>query len=196
MMKWRDLVLILAILVLAGCATTNEGTGKQSVGKSNKKTRPTPILSPGPMTQPVPCTNPPCDSYGNPINPNGLHGDKLPGDNDLDSKIPSMRIIYFDYDKSKIRPESQAILEKHAAYITRHPDVYVRLEGHADERGSREYNLALGERRVEAAKEMLLILGAFENQLVTISYGEERPIALEHNEEAWQLNRRVELVYP
>ncbi|MEN8216238.1 MAG: peptidoglycan-associated lipoprotein Pal [Pseudomonadota bacterium] len=191
MMKWRDLVLILAILVLAGCATTNKDTGKQSVG--NKKTPPTPILGEGAMTQAVPCANPPCDSFGNPI---GGNRSDIRGNNGLGSKIPSMRIIYFNYDKSKIRPESQAILEKHAAYITRHPDAYVRLEGHADERGSREYNLALGERRVEAAKEMLLILGAFENQLVTLSYGEERPDALEHNEEAWQLNRRVELVYP
>ncbi len=186
MIKWRNLVLILVVLILAGCAST-KSQEKQTVAK--KRATSSPIVGDTAMTQSVPCTTPPCDSYGVPI---GSQQDQNSRAND----IPDKRIIYFDYDKNTIRPEAQIILEEHAAYITNHPNAYVRLEGHTDERGSREYNLALAERRAEAAKEVLLILGVFENQLVTISYGEEQPVALEHNEEAWQLNRRVELIYP
>jgi len=188
MIKWRDLVLILVVLVLAGCASTNQTQKKQSVAKQSPTSAP--ILGDTATTQSVPCTNPPCDSYGIPI------GSQQDQSSSRANDIPDRRIIYFSYDKNTIRPEAQLILEEHATYITNHPNAYVRLEGHTDERGSREYNLALAERRVEAAKEVLLILGVFENQLVTISYGEEQPVALEHNEEAWQLNRRVELIYP
>ncbi|KHD07848.1 hypothetical protein PN36_06465 [Candidatus Thiomargarita nelsonii] len=188
MIKWRNLVLILVVLVLAGCATSSKNKGKQSVAK-NKATS-APILGDTAMTQSVPCTNPPCDSYGTPI------GSQQDQSSSRANDIPEKRNIYFSYDKNTIRPDAQIILEEHATYITNHPNAYVRLEGHTDERGSREYNLALAERRVEAAKEVLLILGVFENKLVTISYGEEQPVALEHNEEAWQLNRRVELIYP
>ena len=89
----------------------------------------------------------------------------------------------------------RTILEAHAAYLNKNPDASVRLEGHADERGSREYNLALGERRAEVTKNTLMGMGVFENQLNTLSYGEERPTTSGHNEKSWWRNRRVELVY-
>ncbi len=110
--------------------------------------------------------------------------------------IPSERVIHFDYDMSDIRPEARAILEQNAAYLSGNPNMQVRLEGHADERGSREYNLALGERRAESAKGALMSLGVSGNQITTLSYGEEQPVALGHNEHDWQLNRRVEIIYP
>lgn len=110
--------------------------------------------------------------------------------------IPSERVIYFDFDSDLIRSEARTILEGHAAYLTAHANVKVRLEGHADERGSREYNLALGERRAQAVKHMLNILGAYDGQLETLSYGEENPVAWEHDERSWQINRRVEFIYP
>lgn len=110
--------------------------------------------------------------------------------------IPSERVIHFDYDMSDIRPEARVVLEQHAAYLTSNPSMQVRLEGHADERGSREYNLALGERRAESAKAALMSFGVSGNQMTTLSYGEEQPIALGHNEHDWQLNRRVEIIYP
>ncbi|NJO15090.1 MAG: peptidoglycan-associated lipoprotein Pal [Thioploca sp.] len=110
--------------------------------------------------------------------------------------IPSERVIHFDYDMSDIRPEARVILEQHAAYLSNNPSMQVRLEGHADERGSREYNLALGERRAESAKGALMSLGVSGNQMTTLSYGEEQPVALGHNEHDWQLNRRVEIIYP
>ncbi len=110
--------------------------------------------------------------------------------------IPEKRIIYFDYDQSNIKSKYRTILEEHAAYLNQHPEISVRLEGHADERGSREYNLALGEQRADAAKEQFVMLGIFGNQLTTLSYGEERPLSFGHNETSWWRNRRVEIIYP
>ncbi|MCI0401209.1 MAG: peptidoglycan-associated lipoprotein Pal [Gammaproteobacteria bacterium] len=107
----------------------------------------------------------------------------------------SVRVIYFDYDSSEIKAEYRPTIEAHAAYLASHPDVPVTLEGNADERGSREYNLALGDRRAEAVRRQLILLSASAGQIRTVSYGEERPAALDHDESAWSLNRRVEIVY-
>ncbi|MEX0976408.1 MAG: peptidoglycan-associated lipoprotein Pal [Woeseia sp.] len=104
-------------------------------------------------------------------------------------------IIYFDFDQSELRPEYGDLLARHAQYLTNNSNVRVRLEGHADERGSREYNIGLGERRSQAVRRMLLIQGATAGQISTVSFGEERPAALGSDEEAYSLNRRVELKY-
>lgn len=112
------------------------------------------------------------------------------------SGIPSQRIIYFDFNKSTLKEKDRKILQSHATFLKKHPNSFVRLEGHTDERGSREYNLALGERRAKTAKELLLQLGVIENQISILSYGEEQAIALDHTPKAWRLNRRVELIYP
>jgi peptidoglycan-associated lipoprotein len=95
--------------------------------------------------------------------------------------IPGERVVYFDYDKSDVRADARAVLEAHAAYLQSHP-VSIRLEGHADERGSREYNLALGERRAESVKRALVIMGVTESLMNTLSYGEEHPLDPGHNE--------------
>jgi peptidoglycan-associated lipoprotein len=107
----------------------------------------------------------------------------------------SSRVIYFDFDSSQVRDEFRPVLEAHAKYLIAHPDARVILEGHTDERGSREYNLALGERRAQAVRQVLQVLGVSPQQLQVVSYGKEKPAALGHNEEAWRLNRRVEIVY-
>ena len=107
----------------------------------------------------------------------------------------SVRIIYFDYDSSTIRAEFTETVAAHAAYLTANPGVSVTLEGHADERGSREYNLALGERRALGVRRQLVLLGASAAQINTVSYGEERPAVEGHDEQSYGLNRRVELVY-
>jgi len=107
----------------------------------------------------------------------------------------SQKIIYFDFDQSSILPEYMAVIADHAQYLSDFADVKVRLEGHADERGTREYNVALGERRAKSVRRLLLLQGASANQVSIISYGEELPAALAHDEEAWSLNRRVEFVY-
>lgn len=105
------------------------------------------------------------------------------------------RVVYFDFDSYDIRYDAQALLSAHAAYLSANSGARVRVEGHADERGTREYNMALGERRAKAAAAYLTSKGASTSQIEVISYGEERPAALGHEESSWSQNRRVELQY-
>lgn len=103
--------------------------------------------------------------------------------------------IYFEFDSSDVPTSAQPVIEAHAAYLSEHAGASVTLEGHADERGSREYNIGLGEKRALAVRRLMSLLGATGPQIRTISYGEERPADAGHEESAWQLNRRVEIVY-
>ena len=105
------------------------------------------------------------------------------------------RIVYFDFDSSEIKGEGTDIVAAHAKYLAGHANTRVRLEGHTDERGSREYNVGLGERRAQAVRRALLLQGASDPQISTVSYGEERPAVPGHDEAAWAKNRRVEIVY-
>jgi peptidoglycan-associated lipoprotein len=105
------------------------------------------------------------------------------------------RIIYFGYDQSDVDAEAITILEAHGAYLAENTGASVRLEGHGDERGSREYNIGLGENRAQAVRQVLLLQGVSSVQISTVSYGEERPALLGGDEEAWSLNRRVEVIY-
>lgn len=107
----------------------------------------------------------------------------------------SVRIIYFEYNSNEIRSEYRSTIEAHAAYLSQNPTTSITLEGHADERGSREYNLALGESRALAVKQQLTLLGASSSQIRLVSYGEERPAIDGHDEYSWQQNRRVEILY-
>jgi len=111
-------------------------------------------------------------------------------DSDLYTKV-----IYFDFDQSTIRPESVATLRAHAGYLLDNSAVSITIEGHCDERGSREYNIGLGERRASAIKRFMEAEGVAGSQINTISYGEERPAQAGHNEAAWAMNRRGVLVY-
>ena len=113
---------------------------------------------------------------------------------DVDN-ILSTRLIYFDFDSKEIRPEFGAVLSAHADYLISNRNSGVTLQGHADERGSTEYNLSLGQDRADAVRDVLVANGVFPDQIETISYGEERPRALGSNEGAWAENRRVEIVY-
>ncbi|WP_295882798.1 peptidoglycan-associated lipoprotein Pal [uncultured Thiohalocapsa sp.] len=105
------------------------------------------------------------------------------------------KVVYFDYDTAEIRPEGVALLRTHAGYIYNTPGVRVTLEGHTDERGTRGYNLALGDRRADAVQRFLVAEGVPADRLARLSYGEERPAEPGSSERAWSLNRRVELVY-
>jgi peptidoglycan-associated lipoprotein len=107
----------------------------------------------------------------------------------------SDRTIYFEYDSAKLTSESISILETHGNFVASNGEVKVRLEGHADERGSREYNIALGDRRAQSVRRVLLFQGASSDQVETVSYGEEQPTVSGHDDEAWSRNRRVELIY-
>ena len=106
--------------------------------------------------------------------------------------IEELGIVYFDYDKSNIKPEFTSIIQSNFEWLINNPDIRVQLEGHCDERGTNEYNLALGERRARSVLNYLLRLGASPEQFSIVSFGEERPVALGQNETAWQKNRRVE----
>ncbi|MEO8673750.1 MAG: peptidoglycan-associated lipoprotein Pal [Tahibacter sp.] len=105
------------------------------------------------------------------------------------------RVVYFDLDQTEIKGEFREQISCHAAYLRQFPDARVTLEGNADERGSREYNLGLGERRGNAVQSGLSAAGAASSQLNVTSYGEERPVCREHGESCWGKNRRVEIVY-
>ncbi|NBB92030.1 MAG: peptidoglycan-associated lipoprotein Pal [Gammaproteobacteria bacterium] len=107
----------------------------------------------------------------------------------------SERVIYFEFDRSNVRSQYRPIIEAHAEYLRANPSARVMLEGHADERGSREYNLGLGERRGNSVDELLRANNVPSRQLEVVSYGEERPVCRESNEDCWQRNRRVEIVY-
>jgi peptidoglycan-associated lipoprotein len=104
-------------------------------------------------------------------------------------------VIYFDYDKAEIKPEFVSVLAAHAKFLNGDTARKVRLEGHTDERGSREYNIGLGERRAQAVRRALLLQGVGENQVTTVSYGEERPAASGSDDAAYAKNRRVEMSY-
>jgi len=114
--------------------------------------------------------------------------------NDPNSPL-AIRTVYFEYDSSSINEDGEITLTAHAKYLQLVPSAQLVLEGHTDERGTRDYNLALGERRANSVKDFLLANGVSSSQLMSKSYGEENPVALESTDAAWQLNRRVELLY-
>ncbi len=105
------------------------------------------------------------------------------------------RVIYFDYDSTNIRQDFASVIQAHASYLAAHADKSMTVEGHTDERGTPEYNLALGERRALAVRRQLVLLGAAAGQIKTVSYGEERPAAQGHDDQAYGLNRRAEISY-
>ncbi|MCK5870879.1 peptidoglycan-associated lipoprotein [Methylococcaceae bacterium HT4] len=114
----------------------------------------------------------------------------------LDPASPlSKRTIYFEYDSSQVLNEFIAVIEAHAQYLMTNPNQRITLEGHSDERGTREYNIALAEQRAKSVFKMLKLIGVMGNQIDIVSYGEEKPVALEHNDDSYALNRRVEVVY-
>ena len=111
------------------------------------------------------------------------------------NSILSRRVIYFAYDRSTIEPEYFEILDAHSELLASNPNLTIRLEGHADERGSREYNVALSERRAQSVKQFMDLKGVGSEQSQTVAYGEELPVDPGHNEGAWSKNRRVEIKY-
>ena len=112
-----------------------------------------------------------------------------------DQELVRTLVIYFDYDQADIKPEFNELLAAHGRQLVANPNMNLRLEGHTDERGSREYNIGLGERRAQAVRRVLTLQGVAASQLTTVSYGEERPAQTGSDEESWRLNRRVELIY-
>jgi peptidoglycan-associated lipoprotein len=148
----------------------------------SKKVKETPPTDTGTTTQPTQ-EQPPATS--------GVYG---PEDLDTDACL-RQRVIYFDFDQDALRPEFQAAMACHAKYLRDRPSSRMSLEGNADERGSREYNVGLGERRGNAVSSALQANGGSGSQITVVSYGEERPTCNESTEDCWAKNRRVEIVY-
>ncbi|MEQ6917497.1 peptidoglycan-associated lipoprotein Pal [Halomonas aquatica] len=125
----------------------------------------------------------------------GVSGGRAGQMADADGRIPENRTIYFEYDSDTIRNEFEPVLTAHARFLRANPNATVMLQGHTDERGTREYNLALGERRAGAVKRYLNVQGVSPSQVEVLSYGEERPAARGQNEQAYAQNRRVVFAY-
>jgi peptidoglycan-associated lipoprotein len=121
----------------------------------------------------------------------GLGADELRNPNSILSK----RSIYFDFDSFVVKDEYRPLVEAHARYLQSHANARMTIQGNTDERGSREYNIALGQKRADAVKRMMTLLGARDNQIETVSFGEERPKNPGHAESAWAENRRDDILY-
>lgn len=176
----QGVLVALSLTLLAGCSSTpgRDGAAEVTERSTGGAGDGTGMDGSGAMTS---AASQGADWYGDPLeDPNSLL---------------ATRVIYFDYDQSSIRLDYRDIVRAHAEYLATNSQVMVRLEGHADERGTREFNLGLGEDRANSVRSLMMAEGVSDSQIAVVSYGEESAVSYEHNEEAWALNRRVELVY-
>lgn len=174
------LTAVVVVIALAACSSKDpkKDVPVSEAGKAGASSAPaTPGAGSGTATKPV--TQPAI--AGSPL--------KDP------KNILSQRTVYFEYDSNVVKDEFRALLQAHAKYLVENRDARVSIEGHTDERGSREYNLALGQRRAEAVKRVLTVLGVPEARVETVSFGEEKPEAAGGSEQAWSKNRRGVLRY-
>jgi peptidoglycan-associated lipoprotein len=176
------LMSLLAAMVLAACSSTP--TKEQDGAAVEDRTAST--------ADPKPATKPADTGVSTkPIQPGGMSGDPLTNP----SSILFKRSVYFDFDSNIVKDEFKPTVAAHAKYLMQNASSQMRIEGSADERGSREYNLALGQRRADAVRQMMQLLGAPVNRIETVSFGEEKPKAAGHDEAAWAENRRADIKY-
>ncbi|MBL4867878.1 MAG: peptidoglycan-associated lipoprotein Pal [Pseudomonadales bacterium] len=168
---------LVAAIALTGCQSTPEGTdgGASDAGTSGSSST-FGTGQPGGVDS--------TDRNGGAMTTSGADANQL-----------SQTVFYFDFDKALIKPAAYASLKAHAQQISANPNLAVRIEGHADERGTREYNVALGERRGNAISKFLRVNGVSGAQLEVVSYGEEKPLSFGHDDSSWSQNRRVEIKY-
>ncbi len=168
---------VAATLLCVGCATTAPPPPDTQPAPTSTR----PLLPPTAATSPTPNPEPQRPTYRGPWE---------------DPSNPLyQRTIYFDYDSAEIKPQYLDVIRTHSAYLGSTTSQRVTLEGNTDERGTREYNLALGDQRAESVRQLMLAEGVTQGQLTTLSYGEERPADPGHNDNAWRLNRRVVIQY-
>ena len=173
----KALLSLCVVSLLGACASTGEPTDTQSAADTSAYTRE--------------------DSAGlQGFGQGETEADAARAIDELDQARLSKRVLYFDFDASAVRAEYEDVLAAHARHLRQNPDVIVQLDGHADERGTREYNMALGERRSISVKRTLMMMGVPPEQLRTRSFGEEQPAVLGRGESSYSQNRRVELNYP
>jgi peptidoglycan-associated lipoprotein len=175
----RILTVVLATAILAACSSTptKEQDGAAVEDRGGSASTPTP-QSKGPTTTA--------------IQPKAVTGDPLKDP----SNVLSKRSIYFELDSNVVKEEFKPLVAAHARDLQQNSGQKMTVQGNADERGSREYNLALGQRRADAVKQMMQLLGAKSDQIETVSFGEEKPKSMGHDEASWNENRRADLAYP
>ncbi len=162
----RCSLIAFVAIVLAGC--TSETTKAPAVSESNRTV--------SPQSTPAQVQS----SSSSPLSANS---------------IPTERSVYYDLDQSDIRPGDRAAIEVNAKYLREHPELKVRIEGNTDERGSTEYNLALGQRRAEGVAKALELLGVTDDRIEAVSFGKEKPRNTGHDEASWAVNRRSDIDY-
>ena len=182
-MKKQSTAIIAAItslLLLSGCAGTSKGAYSGNIADDTEVSEGTA----GSGLAPAAAVNPGFSDAG------GIDDERK-----NPNSLVNRRIVYFDYDKSEVREEALPILQAHAELLSRNPVLGVILSGNTDDRGSNEYNLALGQRRANAVRDILASFGVPTSQMESLSFGETQPVATGQNEHDWQLNRRVEIRY-
>jgi peptidoglycan-associated lipoprotein len=180
-----SLAILPAMFLLGGCGTTGEVDEGAATEPTTSTTEAPPSTSAGTETAQVEAQ--PMVEETKPAAP----VDPL----DDPSSILAQRTVYFAFDSSTIPDDAMPLIKAHADYLVNNPSTGFTLEGHCDERGTREYNIALGERRADAVRRMLMANGVSASQINVISYGEERPAKLGHSEDSWQYNRRAYFAY-
>jgi len=178
----RYLLAMMMTALLAACSSTptkeQDGAAVEDRGGATAQQPVKPSTATGPTTTPLA----PKSVSGNPL--------KDP------SNILSKRSVYFEFDSNIVKDEFKPLVSAHARYLQQNRGTKMTVQGHADERGSREYNLALGQRRADAVRQMMQLLGAQNEQIETVSFGEEKPRGAGHDEKSWAENRRADLAYP
>ncbi len=198
----RNLMAAAALVLIAGCAATGENTGEDQTGvQQDAAAQPGITAQPGQDAYSYAYGQAPSgyDTYdaggaNAGSQPGGRPGGR-PGQAVAGGAVSADRIVYFDFDSVEIRPESRPVIESNARSLAGNRRIITQLEGHTDERGSREYNIALGERRANAVRQIMIAMGVSPQQVRVVSYGEERPAAGGQDEQSYALNRRVEIVY-
>ncbi len=174
---------LAAVALIAGCASTPEGEGGQPGAPVTEAGKPGAVKPGGQVTS-------------KPVAPVDVTGKPGAGvDARVKQGVLARRSIYYDLDQFDVKDEYRSLVEAHAKFLRENPTARVLIQGNTDERGSREYNVGLGQRRSDGVKKMMVLLGARENQIESVSLGEEKPQSDGHNEEAWSKNRRADILY-
>ena len=197
----RPLIVAAALALLAGCAATGESTTEEQQTTQDATAQPGITAQPGQEAYSYGYGQAPVGAYetydaagGTATGATAGAGGR-PGQAVAVGAVPADRIVYFSFDSAEVLPESQTIIEANARRLMKSSRTVTQLEGHTDERGSREYNIALGERRANAVRQAMIAMGVTPQQIRVVSYGEERPAATGQDEQSYALNRRVEIVY-
>ncbi|GAB4171219.1 MAG: peptidoglycan-associated lipoprotein Pal [Rhodocyclaceae bacterium] len=181
--KFPGLLVIGFVLALAGCKSSPTGPEQAGAGVEERSPGAAPAATP---VEPAPVAK---------VTPAGPAGDAGIAALKDPNNILSKRSVFFEFDSFAIKDEFKPLLEAHAKFLASRPQMKMLIQGNADERGSREYNLALGQKRADAVKAVLILLGVKESQIESVSLGEEKPRNPGHDESAWAENRRGDLLY-